>query len=73
MVLSLLLFGLLPIFIGEAPTGGSLMRQIAAPVVGGMITEPLAIFLLLPPLYAWWLRRGTRQSTQGGTESAPNR
>ncbi|MGH7905896.1 MAG: efflux RND transporter permease subunit [Candidatus Binataceae bacterium] len=56
MVLSLLLFGLLPIFWGHE-TGASLMRQIAAPVVGGMLTEPAVIFLLLPPLYAWWRKR----------------
>ncbi len=55
MVLSLLVFGLLPIFWGHA-TGSSLMRRIAAPVVGGMLTEVSVVFLLLPPLYGWWRR-----------------
>jgi Cu(I)/Ag(I) efflux system membrane protein CusA/SilA len=63
MVLSLLLFGLLPIFWGEGATGSTLMRQIAAPIVGGMITEPLVIFLLLPPIYSWWRGRAARANT----------
>jgi Cu(I)/Ag(I) efflux system membrane protein CusA/SilA len=56
MVLSLLIFGLLPIFWGHA-TGSSLMRRVAAPVVGGMLTEVSVVFLMLPPLYAWYRRR----------------
>lgn len=58
MVLSLLILGLVPIFWGTA-TGSSLMRRIAAPVVGGMLTEVAVVFLLLPPVYAWWLKRFT--------------
>jgi copper/silver efflux system protein len=56
MVVALLIFGLLPIFWGQA-TGSSLMRRIAAPVVGGMLTVLLVVVLLLPPLYAWWRKR----------------
>lgn len=56
MVLSLLIFGLAPIFWGQE-TGSSLMRRIAAAVVGGMLTEVLVIFLMLPPLYAWYRKR----------------
>jgi copper/silver efflux system protein len=61
MVLSLLIFGLLPIFWGEA-TGSSLMRRIAAPVVGGMVSEVAVVFLLLPPLYAWWRTRASHRA-----------
>ncbi len=60
MVLSLLILGLLPIFWGN-PTGASLMRRIAAPVMGGMLTEAAVVFLLLPPLYSWWRKRTTRR------------
>jgi Cu(I)/Ag(I) efflux system membrane protein CusA/SilA len=63
MVLSLLILGLLPIFWGDA-AGSSLMRRIAARIVGGMITEAAVIFLLLPPLYAWWLEH--RQNPASG-------
>jgi Cu(I)/Ag(I) efflux system membrane protein CusA/SilA len=61
MVLSLLILGLLPIFWGTA-TGSSLMRRIAAPVVGGMLTEVAVVFLGLPPLYAWWRKRRAARS-----------
>lgn len=57
MVLALLTLGLLPIFWGEG-SGASLMRIIAAPVVGGMISTVTVIFLLLPPVYAWWRAYG---------------
>ncbi|HZO81109.1 MAG TPA: CusA/CzcA family heavy metal efflux RND transporter [Candidatus Binataceae bacterium] len=60
MVLALLTLGLLPIFWGEG-AGASLMRTIAAPVVGGMISTVAVIFLLLPPLYAWWRVRVARR------------
>ena len=60
MVLSLLIFGLLPIFWGHA-TGSSLMRRVAAPVVGGMLTEVSVVFMMLPPLYAWYRRRSASE------------
>jgi Cu(I)/Ag(I) efflux system membrane protein CusA/SilA len=56
MVVALLILGLLPIFWGHG-TGASLMRRIAAPVVGGMVTVLAVILLLLPPMYAWWRKR----------------
>lgn len=33
------------------------VRRIAAPVVGGMLTEVSVVFVMLPPLYAWWRKR----------------
>jgi copper/silver efflux system protein len=59
MVLALLTLGLLPLFWGHG-TGSELMRRIAAPVVGGMITTVAVIFLLLPPAFSWWSRRRVR-------------
>jgi Cu(I)/Ag(I) efflux system membrane protein CusA/SilA len=60
MVVALLILGLLPIFWGHG-TGSSLMRRIAAPVVGGMVTVLAVILFLLPPMYAWWrMRRAAR-------------
>jgi Cu(I)/Ag(I) efflux system membrane protein CusA/SilA len=61
MVVILLIFGLLPIFAGHA-SGGELMRRIAAPVVGGMITVAPTIFLSLPAAYSWWRRRIARKA-----------
>jgi Cu(I)/Ag(I) efflux system membrane protein CusA/SilA len=56
MVVALLILGLLPIFWGHG-TGASLMRRIAAPVVGGMVTVLAVILFLVPPMYAWWRKR----------------
>jgi copper/silver efflux system protein len=61
MVLALLTLGLLPIFWGNG-AGASLMQTIAAPVVGGMVSTVVVIFLLLPPLYAWWRVRVARRA-----------
>lgn len=45
--------GLLPImFIGG--TGSEVMRRIAAPMVGGMITATLLALILLPAVYLLW-------------------
>ena len=42
--------GLVPIMVGEG-TGSEVMRRIAAPMIGGMITAPLLSMLVLPAAY----------------------
>lgn len=44
--------GLLPIMLGSG-TGSELMRSIAAPVVGGMLSVALLTLVVIPA--AWWL------------------
>jgi Cu(I)/Ag(I) efflux system membrane protein CusA/SilA len=39
-------------------SGSEVMRRIAAPLVGGMVTAPLVSMLLIPVLYFWWKGRG---------------
>jgi Cu(I)/Ag(I) efflux system membrane protein CusA/SilA len=39
-------------------TGSEVMRRIATPMVGGMVTAPLVSMLLIPVLYLWWKGRG---------------
>jgi Cu(I)/Ag(I) efflux system membrane protein CusA/SilA len=50
MTAAVVLAGLLPIMIGHG-TGSELMRRIAAPMVGGMITAPLLTLLVIPVVY----------------------
>jgi Cu(I)/Ag(I) efflux system membrane protein CusA/SilA len=50
MTVAVILAGLLPIMVGDG-TGAEVMRRIAAPMVGGMITAPLLSMLLLPAVY----------------------
>jgi len=57
MTAAVIFAGMLPIMFGTG-TGSEVMRRIAAPLVGGMITAPLVSMLLIPVLYLWWKGRG---------------
>ncbi|MDB5986365.1 MAG: cation transporter [Nevskia sp.] len=50
MTVAVIVAGLLPIMFGGG-TGAEVMRRIAAPMVGGMITAPILSMLLLPAAY----------------------
>jgi Cu(I)/Ag(I) efflux system membrane protein CusA/SilA len=50
MTVAVIVAGLLPIMLGGG-TGSEVMRRIAAPMVGGMITAPLLSMLVLPAAY----------------------
>jgi Cu(I)/Ag(I) efflux system membrane protein CusA/SilA len=57
MTVAVVIAGLLPIMIGDG-TGSEVMRRIAAPMIGGMITAPLVSMLVIPVVYVLWKRRG---------------
>jgi len=57
MTAAVIIAGMLPIMLGTG-TGSEVMRRIAAPLVGGMVTAPLVSMLLIPVLYLWWKGRG---------------
>jgi Cu/Ag efflux pump CusA len=42
--------------------GADVMKRIAAPLVGGMITAPLLSLIVIPVIYAWWQERGLPES-----------
>ena len=63
MTVAVIVAGLLPIMFGSG-TGSEVMRRIAAPMVGGMITAPILSMLLLPAAFLLLHRRGLRQSTK---------
>ena len=48
--------GLLPIMLGTG-TGSEVMRRIAAPMVGGMISATLLALIVIPAIYFLWKRR----------------
>ena len=50
MTVAVIIAGLLPIMLG-AGTGSEVMRRIAAPMVGGMITAPLLSLFVVPAIY----------------------
>lgn len=50
MTVATLLAGLFPLLLG-AGTGSEVLQRIAAPMIGGMMTAPLATLVVLPCLY----------------------
>ncbi len=50
--------GLLPIMFGGG-TGSEVMRRIAAPMVGGMVSATLLTLVVIPALYLLWRGRST--------------
>ena len=53
MTVACMLFGLLPIM-WSAGSGADVMRRIAAPLVGGIITSFLMELVIYPPVFAIW-------------------
>jgi copper/silver efflux system protein len=64
------IFGLLPI-LWSAGTGASVMKRIAAPMVGGMISATLLTLLVIPAMYSLWREWGIRRDA--GREPEPVR
>src|SRR5437763_14984723 len=58
MTICAILFGLLPIM--WSPTtqsGADVMKRIAAPMIGGVITSGILELLLYPVIFVMWRRR----------------
>ncbi|HEV2008323.1 MAG TPA: CusA/CzcA family heavy metal efflux RND transporter, partial [Burkholderiales bacterium] len=68
MTVAVIIAGLLPIMWGTG-TGSEVMRRIAAPMVGGMITAPLLSMLVIPAAYLLLRRRELKRATR--TAAAP--
>ncbi len=63
MTVAVIIAGLLPIMWGSG-TGSEVMRRIAAPMVGGMITAPLLSMFVIPAVYLLLRRRRVAPSTR---------
>ncbi len=61
MTVAVIVAGLLPIMFGGG-TGSEVMRRIAAPMVGGMITAPMLSMLVLPAAYLLIHRRALAET-----------
>ena len=60
MTVTAIMAGLLPILWGSG-TGASVMKRIAAPMVGGMVTSTLLTLFVIPTLYLMWRERELRR------------
>ncbi len=72
MTVCVVLASLIPI-LWESGVGSDVMKPIAAPIVGGMITSTIHVLILVPVFFAFMkeraLRRGTLQSREAQAES----
>lgn len=53
MTVTAIIAGLLPILWGHG-TGASVMKRIAAPMVGGMVSSTLLTLIVIPAIYSLW-------------------
>ncbi len=56
MTVTAIMAGLLPILWGNG-TGASVMKRIAAPMVGGMISSTVLTLVVIPAVYSLWKQR----------------
>jgi Cu(I)/Ag(I) efflux system membrane protein CusA/SilA len=75
MTVAAIMGGLLPILWGHG-TGASVMKRIAAPMIGGMVSSTVLTLVVIPAVYSLWKERGlaaesvTRETSDAhGTET----
>jgi Cu(I)/Ag(I) efflux system membrane protein CusA/SilA len=56
MTVATTLIGLLPVMIGSE-TGSQVMKRIAAPMVGGLISSAILTLVIIPAVYDIWKRK----------------
>ena len=56
MTVAAIIAGLLPIMLGSG-TGSEVMRRIAAPMIGGMISATILTLVVIPALFLLWRER----------------
>lgn len=56
MAVSVIVAGLMPVMFSDG-AGSDVMKRIAAPLVGGMLTAPLLSLFVIPVLYQLWQKR----------------
>jgi Cu(I)/Ag(I) efflux system membrane protein CusA/SilA len=75
MTMAAITAGLLPIMHGNG-TGSEVMKRIAAPMIGGMISTLFLTLLVIPAVYLTWqctvLRSEIKQSSVGMPKTASN-
>jgi Cu(I)/Ag(I) efflux system membrane protein CusA/SilA len=61
MTVMAMFMGLIPIM-WSMGTGADMMKRIAAPMIGGILTSFILELLVYPPLYAIWRWRNIRKA-----------
>jgi Cu(I)/Ag(I) efflux system membrane protein CusA/SilA len=71
MTVAAIMLGLLPALWSHG-TGAEVMRRIASPMVGGMVTSTVLTLVVIPVIYFLWRRRSIQVSKPARTD-VPNR
>jgi copper/silver efflux system protein len=73
MTVCAILFGLLPIMWSPATEAGAdVMKRIATPMIGGIVTSAIMELLIYPVIYVLWKKRGLkREASSTSFESVP--
>jgi Cu(I)/Ag(I) efflux system membrane protein CusA/SilA len=66
MTVTTTIVGLLPIMWGHG-TGSQVMKRIAAPMVGGLITSTILTLIVIPAIYYLWRGRKFKEEEQKGS------
>ena len=74
MTVTAIMAGLVPILWSDG-AGADVMKRIAAPMVGGMVTSTLLTLIVIPAVYSLWKEREVRSSERraradGGSDDA---
>ena len=62
MTVASIIAGLLPIMLGSG-TGSEVMRRIAAPMVGGMISATMLALVVIPSVFVLWKQNAISKQT----------
>ncbi|MCJ7627266.1 MAG: efflux RND transporter permease subunit, partial [Longimicrobiales bacterium] len=65
MTVTAIIGGLLPILWGHG-SGASVMKRIAAPMVGGMLSATVLTLVVVPVIYFIWQGRAVARAEAGG-------
>ncbi|HCE11003.1 MAG TPA: hypothetical protein DEQ40_20840, partial [Oxalobacteraceae bacterium] len=72
MAVSAILFGLLPIMWSPAmQAGADVMKRIATPMIGGVISSAFLNLLIYPVIYVIWKKRGLKEQDEEETPFVP--
>ncbi len=71
MTVTTTLIGLLPVMLGTK-TGSQVMKRIASPMVGGLVSSAVLTLVIVPAVYyiwkSWELRKGFSKDEKTNTE-----
>ena len=70
MTAATIIAGLWPIMVGTG-TGSEVMRRIAAPMMGGMVSALLLTLLVIPATFLIWKTAALRRAEKTGAVSEP--